>query len=172
MTGRERKFVEEYLIDLNAYAAAMRAGYAQNTAKNASMWIDGARPLKPKLREEIEKRMAERSKRTGVTADRVILELARIAFANVTDVVDAKTGRVLEDANREDTAAIAGIRMKNGEDYTEAEVKFADKLKALELLGKHMGMWVDNVKIDGSVPVIVDDTDAPEDAPSGKIGDE
>lgn len=88
----------------------------------------------------------------------------------MTDVVDTKTGKVLEDANREDTAAIAGIRMKNGEDYTEAEVKFADKLKALELLGKHMGMWVDNVKIDGSVPVIVDDTDAPEDAPSGKIG--
>lgn len=170
MTGRERAFVSEYLIDLNAYAAAVRAGYAPSTARNAASWIDEARPAKPKVRELLEKQMAERSKRTGVTADRVILELARIAFANVTDVVDVNTGRVLEDANREDTAAIAGIRMKNGENSTEAEVKFADKLKALELLGKHMGMWVDNVKIDGSVPVIVDDTDASEDAPSGKIG--
>lgn len=172
MTGRERAFVSEYLIDLNAYAAAVRAGYAPSTARNAASWIDEARPAKPKVRELLEKQMAERSKRTGVTADRVILELARIAFANVTDVVNVNTGRVLEDANREDTAAIAGIRMKNGENFTEVEVKFADKLKALELLGKHMGMWVDNVKIDGSVPVIVDDTDAPEDAPSGKTGDE
>lgn len=172
MTGRERAFVSEYLIDLNAYAAAVRAGYAPSTARNAASWIDAARPAKPKVRELLEKQMAERSKRTGVTADRVILELARIAFANVTDVVNVNTGRVLEDANREDTAAIAGIRMKNGENSTEAEVKFADKLKALELLGKHMGMWVDNVKIDGSVPVIVDDTDASEDAPSGKTGDE
>lgn len=169
MTGRERKFVEEYLIDLNAYAAAMRAGYAQSTARNAANWIEEARPLKPKLRDEIEKRMAERSKRTGVTADRVILELARIAFANVTDVVNADTGKVLEGANRDDTAAIAGIRVKSGEDFAETEVKFGDKLKALELLGKHLGMWVDNVKIDGSVPVIIDDT--PEDAPpQGKIG--
>lgn len=170
MTGRERAFVSEYLIDLNAYAAAVRAGYAPSTARNAASWIDATRPAKPKVRELLEKQMAERSKRTGVTADRVILELARIAFANVTDVVDVKTGKVLEGANREDTAAIAGIRMKNGDDFAEAEVKFADKLKALELLGKHMGMWVDNVKIDGSVPVIIDDTDAPEETTQGKIG--
>ena len=53
MTGKERRFVDEYLIDLNACAAALRAGYAHSTARNASAWIDEKRPEKPKVREAV-----------------------------------------------------------------------------------------------------------------------
>lgn len=156
MTGKERRFVDEYMVDLNAYAAALRAGYAPATAKNASSWLDESRPGKPKVREAVEKRMAELSKRTGVTAERVMHELARIAFANATDVVDAKSGNVRPDADRDDTAAIQSVRVRAGES-PEHEIKFCDKIRALELLGKHLGMFAESVKIDGAVPVIVDD---------------
>lgn len=169
MTGKERRFVDEYMIDLNAYAAALRAGYAPATAKNASSWLDAARPGKPKVREAVEKRMAELSKRTGVTAERVMHELARIAFANATDVVDTKSGNVRPDADRDDTAAIQSVRVRDGLESTEHEIKFCDKIRALELLGKHLGMFAENVKIDGAVPVIVDDVDEAE-QPQGKIG--
>ena len=171
MTGKERRFVDEYLIDLNAYAAALRAGYKPATAKNAASWIDGARPGKPQVREAVEMRMAELSKRTGVTAERVVHELARIAFANATDAVDPISGRVREDADRDDTAAIQSVKVKSGDDFTEREVKFGDKIRALELLGKHLGMFTDVVKVDGAVPVIIDDT-GEDDPTQGRIGHE
>ena len=168
MTGKERKFVDEYLIDLNACAAALRAGYAHSTARNAASWIDANHPEKPKVREAVEKRMAERSKRTGINADRVLVELARIGFANVTDVVDAQTGAIKTGASREDTAAITSTKCRRDAESAEWEVKLTDKVRALELIGKHLGMWQENVNIAGAVPVIVDDM--PEESQKQQIG--
>lgn len=92
--------------------------------------------------------MAERSRRTGVTAERVIQELAKIAFVNAMDVIDPKTATVKEDALSEDTAAILSVKVKTfGEDGFEREIKMADKIKALELLGKHMGMFKEKVDV-------------------------
>ena len=169
MTGKERRFVDEYLIDLNACAAALRAGYAHSTARNASAWIDEKHPEKPKVREAVERRMAERSRRTGINAERVLLELARIGFANMADVVDTQTGEIRRDARIEDTAAITSTKCRRGEDSAEWEVRLTDKVRALELIGKHLGMWQENVYIAGAVPVIVDDMpeEAPEKPPIG-----
>ncbi len=155
LTEKQKKFCEEYMIDLNATQAAIRAGYSPESAGSIGNEI----LKKPEIRARIEKAIAERSKRTGVTADRVIRELAKIAFADATDVIDTRTGDVREGASREDTACISSVRVKAGELFTEREIKLCDKNKALELLGKHLGMFSDNVKLSAEAKVtIIDDT--------------
>ena len=156
MRERDRRFAEEYTIDLNASAAAIRAGFSPKTAKDAAAWIHPDHPAKPQVRALIDQLNAERSRRTGVTADRVIAELAKIAFVNAEDLIDPDTAKVLPTAKREDKAAIQSVTVKTGR-AEEREIKLADKTRALELLGKHLGVFADNVKIDGAVPVIVDD---------------
>lgn len=148
MTKKQKRFVEEYLIDLNATQAAIRAGYSPDTAKS----IGSENLTKPDIQARIAKAMAERSKRTGVNADRVVAELAKIAFVNAEDVIDAETATVKPDAAREDTAAIQSVKVKTfGEDGLEHEIKMADKIKALELLGKHLGMFKDKVELSGTL---------------------
>lgn len=146
MTKKQKLFVEEYLIDLNATQAAIRAGYSPETAYS----IGQENLKKPEIRAHVEKAMAERSRRTGVNADRVLQELARIAFVNATDVIDPKTATVRNDATEDDTAAIQSVKVKTfGEDGLEREIKMADKLKALELIGKHLGMFKERVVVSG-----------------------
>ena len=142
MREKEQIFCEEFLIDLNASAAALRAGYSPAYAKDASKWIHPEHPEKPKLRAEIDRLMALRSRRTGVSADRIVVELGKIAFANIGDVVDTKTGKVLPGALPENLAAIAGLRIKSGK-ISEHEVHLCDKLRAVELLMRHLGMLDD-----------------------------
>lgn len=153
MTAKQKLFCEEYLIDLNATQAAIRAGYSPASAKE-----QGSRLLtNANLRARIDKALAERSRRTGVNADRIVRELAKVAFLNATDVVDTNTAKVLPNASEDDKSAIASVKVKisSGEssDSVEREIKFADKLKALELLGKHLGMFTDNVNITGDLGV-------------------
>lgn len=148
MTKKQKRFVEEYLIDLNATQAAIRAGYSPDTAYS----IGNENMKKPEIKACIDKAMAERSRRTGVNADRVLMELAKVAFVNASDVIDADTATVKADALPEDTAAIQSVKVKTfGEDGLEREIKMADKLKALELLGKHLGMFKDKVELSGSL---------------------
>ena len=148
MSKKQDRFVDEYLIDLNATQAAIRAGYSPNTAQQ----IGSENLSKPVIRAKIDKAMAERSKRTGVNADRVVMELAKIAFVNAMDVIDQETATVKDDASSDDTAAIQSVKVKTfGEDGLEREIKMADKLKALELLGKHLGMFRDKVELSGTL---------------------
>lgn len=146
MTKKQKRFVEEYLIDLNATQAAIRAGYSPDTAGS----IGNENLKKPEIRTHIGKAMAERSKRTGVNADRVVEELAKIAFVNANEVIDPDTATIRKDALPEDTAAIQSVKVKTfGEDGLEREIKMADKIKALELLGRHLGMFKDKVEVSG-----------------------
>ena len=156
MTQRDNMFAHEYIIDLNASAAAIRAGYSPKTAKDAAAWIREEDPKKPKVKELVDKLIAERSRRTGVTADRVLIELAKVAFANAGDIVDFETGKVRKDARNDDKAAIQSVSVKRGKS-DEYDVRLLDKTRALELLGKHMGMFTDNVSLDVKEPVIRDD---------------
>ena len=157
LSAKQQRFVEEYLIDLNATQAAIRAGYSPRTAQE----IGSENLSKPMIANAIAIKMAERSKRTGVNGDRVLLELAKIAFINPTDVIDMSDATIRGDANRDDTAAIASVKVKTipTEDgnITEREVKTYDKIKALELCGKHIGMFTDKFKIEGAVPVVIKD---------------
>ena len=80
-----------------------------------------------------------------------------MAFADATDIVDPRTGAMRADVARDDAAAVAGVHIKRGDDFTEYDVRMYDKLRALELLGRHLGLFTDNVNIT-EMPVIVDDT--------------
>ena len=140
LTAKQQRFVDEYLIDLNATQAAIRAGYSVQTANEI-----GAQNLaKISIRAVIDKALAIRSRRTGVSADRVILELAKIGFANITDVADFDEATVRDDATRDDTAAIQSIKVKRipatGGDIVEREIKLYNKLDALEKLMRHLGL--------------------------------
>lgn len=163
LTKKQQLFVDEYLIDLNATQAAIRAGYSVDTAA-----VIGCENLiKPNIQEAIAKAMAERSKRTGVNQDRVVLELARIAFVNVENVVDTDTGEILSNATEDDLACIESVKFKQSDNQyggsIEREVKFASKLKALEMLGKHLGMWNDKIDVNVAVPIVISGEDALED---------
>lgn len=99
LTEKQQRFVDEYLIDLNATQAAIRAGYSAKTAD-----VQGSRMLgNVKVQQAISEAMAERSKRTGVNQDRVVLELAKIAFVKMTDIVDNQ-GRIKSSATEDDLA--------------------------------------------------------------------
>lgn len=162
LTEKQQLFINEYLIDLNATQAAVRAGYSAKTAEQ-----QGSRMLTiVKVQQAISEAMAERSKRTGVNQDRVVLELAKIAFLKMTDVVDGD-GRIKDDASDNDLSCIESIKYKHSETDTgsseEREVKAASKLKALELLGKHLGMWNDKLDVNVIRPIVISGADALED---------
>lgn len=161
LSAIKKRFCDEYLIDLNATQAVIRAGYKINSDNSAASI--GSKLLKePDVAKEIDKQMAERSKRTGINQERVIRELARIAFVRATDVIAPDDASVKEYASDDDLACIQSVKVKTttGEKgiTVEREVRLNDKMKALELLGKHLGTFKDSVSLEGDIGVtIVDD---------------
>ncbi len=156
LTFKQQRFVDEYLIDLNATQAAIRAGFSVKTAEQ-----QGHQLLKKTLvSEAIAKAMAERSKRTSVSQDRIVQQLAKIAFSDLKDYVEWNGDSItLKDSDEVDGSVIQSITEtmlpKGG---IKKEIKLNDKMKALELLGKHLGMFKDNVNINANMGVtIVDD---------------
>lgn len=154
LTLKQQRFVDEYLIDLNATQASIRAGYSVKTAKE-----QGSQNLtKLNIQQAISEKMAERSRRTGVNQDRIVLELAKIAFVKMTDIVDNQ-GKIKSTATEDDLACIESMKYKESESETgssvEREVKISPKLKALELLGKHLGMWNDRMDVNVNIPVVI-----------------
>lgn len=162
LTHRQELFADEYLIDLNATQAAIRAGYSTNTAAE----IGYENLNKPHIRAYIDKAMAERSRRTHITQDRVLQELARIAFVRVTDLVDPDTAKVHDFASEDDLAVIQGIKVKqswsDSGSSVEREIKIADKAKALDQLGRHLGLFNDKLNVNANMQVTFVD-DVPED---------
>jgi phage terminase small subunit len=139
--------VREYLIDLNATQAAIRAGYSKKTAYEI-----GRQNLK-KLEKEIAAAQAEQSKRTEVTADRIVKELARIAFVDPRKVFkwgpDGVTLLPSDQLTEDEAAIVAEVSETTTESGGSIKVKRFDKLKALELLGRRLGMFVDRAEITG-----------------------
>ena len=151
MTPKQKLFAEEYLKDLNATQSAIRAGYSKKTA-----YAIGQENLKkPEIQKEIQKLMDKRSKINEITADNVLKELASIAFADSTAYAKLKHKSVYNDVTGE-TEEMAYIELTDTDDLSEEQkkaisaikytrngiaVETHNKLKALELLGKHLGMF-------------------------------
>jgi phage terminase small subunit len=152
MTPKQSRFVEEYLIDLNATQSAIRAGY-----KNKNI----GRRLVTKsnvVMEAIDAALAERSKRTEVTADRVVRELARIAFTDLRRVFEwgphGVALRPSDELTEDESAIVAEVSETRTETGGTIKAKCFDKLKALELLGRHLGMFNDKVDLNHSNTII------------------
>jgi phage terminase small subunit len=161
LTPKQERFVEEYLIDLNATQAAIRAGYSQRTARS----IGEENLRKPEISEAIQAAKAERSERTHITQDRVLQELARVAFFDIRklyrDDGSLKQPHELDD----DAAAVlqgvdvvemaGGMKIDAGDGdmqhvpmYTK-KTKIPDKVAALGLAMRHLGMLKDKVEHTG-----------------------
>lgn len=147
LTAKQQRFCDEYLIDLNATQAAIRAGYSPKTAEQTASRLLTV----VKVSDEIAREMAERSKRTGINQDRVVQELAKLAFVNIADVVDLDSATVKGTATGEDLACIQSVKIKPSEFGTEREIKLYDKKASLELLGKHLGMFKDKLEVEADM---------------------
>jgi phage terminase small subunit len=140
LTPRQRRFVEEYLIDLDARGAAGRAGFSRRSLNYPSRLM-----RTPAIAREIAKAMAERAARTGITRERVLAEYARIAFVDLSHLADWDAGgAVLLDAaliSEDVAAAISAISEAVPAGVAPGEpvplkVSVFDKMKALEALGR------------------------------------
>jgi phage terminase small subunit len=151
LTDRQGLFVREYLVDLNATQAAIRAGYAPGSASRRG-W---ALRRHPGVAARIDAALADRAEAVGITAERVLCELARLGFANIKDYFEA---------NEDGTASLDPARLTRGQAaaITEVQVedpgagasgggarrgarrvkiKLADKSRNLELIGRHLGLF-------------------------------
>ena len=136
---RYELFCQEYMKDLNGTQAAIRAGYSEKTAVVKSSQL----LTLVNISERISELMQERQQRTQVTADMVIAELAKVAFHNVQDFVNGGNSILeLKHLDREKVAAVSAVKttMKADGDLV-SEVKFHDKIAALEKLGRHLGVF-------------------------------
>lgn len=168
MTPKQQRFVEEYLIDLNATAAAERAGYSKKTAYS----IGQENLNKPEISSAIAAAQAERAERTKIDADYVLNRLVEIDQMDVLDIMTDDMSlkpvpqwppvwrRYLSGFDvaeqfegRGDDREMVGILKK---------IKWPDKVKNLELLGKHVGVqaFKDKVEHSGGVTITVSPEDA------------
>lgn len=148
LTPKQQEFVKQYLIDLNATQAAIRAGYSASTAQE-----QGSRMLSNVMVEtSIKQAMEERSRKTGITSERVLLELSKIGFANLNDFVEVdEDGKIkIKPSSELDGAVILEISESVTQNGRTRKIKLHDKLRALELIGRHLAMFTDKqeIKID------------------------
>lgn len=143
LTPKQRKFVNEYLIDLNATQAAIRAGYSAKTANE-----QGAQNLaKLSIKSEIEKGQNKVALRASVTVEMIIDELKKIGFSSITDYISFNGGKVIlkdsEAIPKDKIAAIAEVSKTISEGGSTLKFKLYDKISALDKLARHLGMYVD-----------------------------
>jgi phage terminase small subunit len=167
LTDKQKRFCEEYMIDLNATQAAIRAGYSEKTAKD----IACENLAKPNIQQKISELQKAISERTQITADMVIKELAKVGFSNISDYLkvldkevdlgDSKDGTpnkiivrdveifLTDEVGREKMAVVSEIkRTRDG-----VSLRLHDKVKALEDLGKHLGVFEkDNKQKESVIP--------------------
>jgi phage terminase small subunit len=149
LTLKQLRFVEEFLIDLNGKQAAIRTGYSPKTAEvQASRLLSNA-----KVDAAVKQAMQARSRRTGITADRVLIELAELAFSNISDFLPVqRDGSVhidLARASRDRAAAVHYVILSTPAEGSDDEVRITqliqielfDKLRALDMLARHLGMY-------------------------------
>lgn len=153
MREKQKRFAEEYLMDLNATQAAMRAGYSEKTA-----YSQGSRLLKhPQVKAYVEEKQKVMQEHLEIRRERVVEEMAKIAFGDIRDLLEwSDEGVSLLPSSRlsDDTAAsIAEVKeMASG-----VTVKQYDKLRALDLMAKMLGLYEEGKEKDTAVPLLVDE---------------
>lgn len=142
LTVQQKTFAEEYVIDFNGARAARQAGYSEKGANVAASRL----LTYANVAEYVQHLLELKSQRTQITADKVIAEIAKVAFHNAEDFYDDEGLKPLSELSSEAKAAISSYqtkRIKIGKDeHVDVPImKVHDKMKALELLGKHVGAF-------------------------------
>ena len=153
ITKKQQTFADEYLIDLNATAACIRAGYSHRSADKIGHQLLGKKGVATYIAE----RMHARVVRTEITQDRVLQEYAKLAFLDPRKFFDVNGDLLsVHDLDDDTAAALAGmdVLVSKGEDgdieYTK-KIKIADKKGALDSIARHLGMFVEKVEHTGTV---------------------
>lgn len=165
LTDKQAAFVRFYLISLSATDAALKAGYSEKNPGESGY----ALLQKPSIRLAIKKAKEARAKRLEISAENVLRELARIGFADIkhTSVWDPDIGLIVKPSDEidEDTSAaiseitesktvIKGKRGDGDQVNTTLKVKLHDKVKALDLIGRHVGLFKESGRDGGdAVPI-------------------
>lgn len=142
LSDKQKKFCEEYIIDFNQTQSAIRAGYSAKTAYS----IGNENLKKPDIQAYIKELLIKREERTQITADMVVKEWAKVAFFDIRKIFH-KEGGLLNphDLDDETATVISSIKardVKVGDDIeTIKEYRLNDKMKALDMLAKHLGMF-------------------------------
>lgn len=155
LTVKQSKFIDEYLVDLNATQAALRAGYSEKTADR----IGHENLKKLEIAQELKKRLDEQQKRTQITADRVLQEYARIAFLDPRKFFNEDgSPKPITELDEDTAAALAGfdvMEIYEGTGDTKRFVGYLKKFKpvdkkgALDSLARHLGLFIDKKEITG-----------------------
>lgn len=137
LTKKQEMFVEEYIIDLNATQAAIRAGYSKKTARQT-----GTENLsKPSIREAIDERLAEKKERLIMKQDEILERLTQQGRRESTDYQVAIVEEMLFDENDKPMGVIKKAKV------VETPTQNKDVIKALETLGKYYVMWTDKQEV-------------------------
>ena len=158
LTDKQNRFVLEYQIDFNGKQAAIRAGYSAKSAEvQASTLLRN-----PKVQAAIRAGMDKTEAKLEVTAARIYEELSRIGLSNVKDFVKFDADGIVTIADSEvlspeQAACIAEVVQSNAKGSSSFKFKLHDKLKALELMGKHKKMFTDKVEHSGNFTVVMRD---------------
>lgn len=152
MTPKQKRFCDEYMVDFNGTQAAIRAGYSTNTAN-----MQASRLLsKDNIKKYVNVRQKALAEKTGITAERVINEIAKIAFANMRLYVDkGNVPKDIGDLPDDIAAAVQEVTREEkefkGVKTVTKKIKLNPKLDALRDLGKHLGLFTDKIEIDGKI---------------------
>lgn len=154
LNEKQKRFCEEYIIDFNGTQAAIRAGYSARTANEQSSQL----LVKLNIQEYIQELIEERKKRTEISQDRVLLEIARLAFNDPRKAFydDGRLKNIHEWPD-EVAAAISSIeivedKLKDSDlpyESTVKKIRFWDKGKQIELAAKHLGMLNEKLMLQG-----------------------
>lgn len=154
LTPKQARFVAEYLVDLNATQAAIRAGYSPKTAYA----IGGENLSKPEIADAIATEQAKRAIRVEVTQDEVLTEVLRVMRSDVRDFEITAAGTLVLREGAPDDAwrAVSSVKQRmrldaEGAVTHEVEFKLWDKIAAIKLAGQHIGMFKERVEHSGSV---------------------
>lgn len=143
LTGKQILFVAEYLIDLNATRAAIRAGYSERSADKIGSELLG----KTRVWQAIEIGMSQREHRLSITADRVLEQIAKIGFADMKNVVSWVGNRIrIKPSDEVDGTILAEITETETESGGTLKIKLNDRMKALEMMGRHLNLFNDRHK--------------------------
>ena len=153
LSEKQKRFCNEYLIDLNATQAAIRAGYSKKTACS----IGHENLYKPDIQKYIQERQKALQQKTEITQERILKEFASIAFSDIRKFYENGVLKSINDIDDEAAAALASVRVFEERDKRgnllgiSKELKTYDKIKALENLGRHLGMFKDKLEIINSL---------------------
>lgn len=154
LTARQKKFVEEYQVDTNATAAAIRSGYSPTHADAVGSRLS----RHPPVADALARLAADRAQKAEIDGIRVLREAALIALADIREAYDDQ-GRLLPPhlMPEQIARAIQAIETDEGPDgeTRTRRVRFCDKLKGIELLGKNLALWIDRVEHSGSVSITI-----------------